>query len=147
MVIELPNLGGNFSNLPPLQPIPIVQHLSMSQERKERLKGFPNFPEHPTRQDKEPLQDQIQPSLLAQHCQQQPLTPHKKGHLSCINLPAPGLSVLHKIHTTKGHNFPGEHAVCAARGRCEGSEPTLQQETSHHSRLCSAESITAPVRN
>lgn len=145
MVIELPNLGSNFPNLPPLQPIPIVQYLSMSQERKERLKGFPSFPEHPTRQDKEPLQGQIQLSLLVQHCQQH--TTHKKGRLSCINLPEPDISVLHKIHTTKGHHFPGEHSDYAARGRCEGSEPTLQQETSHHSRFCSAESITSSVRN
>lgn len=153
MVIELPNLGSNFPNLPPLQPIPIVQYLSMSQERKERLKGFPNFPEHPTRQDKEPSQGQIQLSLLVQHCQQQPLTeptahtPHNKGHLSCINLQEPDISVLHKIHTTKGHNFPGERSDYAARGRCEGSEPTQQQETSHHSRFCSAESITSSVRH
>lgn len=52
MVIELPNLGSNFPNLPPLQPIPIVQYLSISQERKERLKGIPEFlrSSHQTRQ-------------------------------------------------------------------------------------------------
>lgn len=91
MVIELPNLGSNFPNLPPLQPIPIVQYLSMSQERKERLKGFPNPPEHPTRQDKEPLQGQIQLSLLVQ----QPLT-QPTAHTT-----PQGPFILHKLARTR----------------------------------------------
>lgn len=61
-------------------------------------------------------------------------THQSKDHLSCINLQELDISMLYKIHTTKGHNFPGEHSDYAGNVRCERSEPTLQQDASHHSR-------------
>lgn len=142
MVIELPNLGSNFPNLPPLQPIPIVQYLSISQERKERLKGIPEFlrTSHQTRQraivgpNSAFINGVAFPIAVPHRANCTAYTHQNKDHLSCIILWELDTSMLHKIHTTKGHNFPGEHSDYAGTVRCERSEPTLQQDASHHSR-------------
>lgn len=93
MVIELPNLGSNFPNLPPLQPIPIVQHLSISQERKERLKGIPEFlrTSQQTRQRAIPGPDSAFisgpafPVAAPRRASSAAYAPQNKHHLSCIN--------------------------------------------------------------
>lgn len=150
MVIELPNLGSNFPNLPPLQPIPIVQYLSISQERKERLKGIAEFlrTSHKTRQratvgpNSAFITGVAFPVAAPHRANSTAYTHQNKDHLSCINFQELDISMLHKIHITKGHNFPGEHSDYAGNVRCERSEPTLQQDASHHSRwVCTAEAI------
>lgn len=142
MVIELPNLGSNFPNLPPLQPIPIVQYLSISQERKERLKGIPEFlrTSHQTRQraivgpNSAFIPGVAFPVAVPHRAKGTAYTHQNKDHLSCINLQELDISMLQETHTPKGHNFPGEHSGYAAKVRCERLEPTLQQDASHHSR-------------
>jgi len=134
MVIELPNLGSNFPNLPPLQPIPIVQYLSISQERKERLKGIPEFlrTPHQTRQratagpNSAFIMGEAYPVAAPHRASSTAYRHHNKHRLSCINLRELDISMLQKIHTTKGYSFPGEHSDSAAKVRCERPEPTLQ---------------------
>lgn len=142
MVIELPNLGSNFPNLPPLQPIPIVQYLSISQERKERLKGIPEFlrSSHQTRQRVTigpnsafvtgvafPTADPHRANSIAYAHQEH-------DHSRCKNLWELDISMLHEIHKTKRSPHPRRTVNYTANMRCERPEPTLQQDTSHPSR-------------
>lgn len=106
MVIELPNLGSNFPNLPPLQPIPIVQYLSISQERKERLKGIPEFlrTSHQTRQraivgpNSAFIPGVAFPVAVPHRANSTAYTHQNKDHLCCKNLQELDISMLHKIH-------------------------------------------------
>lgn len=117
MVIELPNLWSNFPNLPPLQPIPIVQHLSILQERKERLKGIPEFLRpSPQRRQRAIIGPNsafitgVAPPVTVPHRADSTAYTHQsRDHFSCIHLREPDTGLLHKIHTIKGHSFPGEH--------------------------------------
>lgn len=109
MVIELPNLGSNFPNLPPLQPIPIVQYLSISQERKERLKGIPEFlrTSHQTRQratagpNSAFITGVAFPVAVPHRANSAAYTHQNKDHFSCINLQELDISMLHKIQQQK----------------------------------------------
>lgn len=142
MVIELPNLGSNFPNLPPLQPIPIVQYLSISQERKERLKGIPEFlrTSHQTRQraavgpNSAFIPGVAFPVAVPHRANSTAYTHQNKDHLCCKNLQELDISMLHKIHKTKRSPLPRRTLNYTANIRCERSEPTLQQDASHHSR-------------